>query len=308
MTITFTLYIIIFVLGTIGNGLVIWIAGFRMKKTISTVWFLNLAIADFLCCASLPLRITEWSYFFSNYVEHTEDFCIANIILFNLNVSASVLLLTAMSIDRCVSVLWPFWAKVHRTHRLVRISAAIIWVLSLLLTGIVYYLYRVLLKDIFEWCILSWIIKNNLLNRKRTIQLIRLLIMFLIPFLIILISYVIVFLKIRKCKRSHRSQRPYRIITAVILGFFICWLPYYIWPLTPIYYKPSYDIQFYVVNTIVTNLACLNSCINPIIYIFMGQNVKIGFFGSIPSRLQRAFSEHPNDLQEDYEHTATTDV
>ncbi|KAG8570091.1 hypothetical protein GDO81_014695 [Engystomops pustulosus] len=48
-TVAIMLYSIIFLLGIIGNGLVIWISAFRMKRIISAVWFLNLAIADFLC-------------------------------------------------------------------------------------------------------------------------------------------------------------------------------------------------------------------------------------------------------------------
>ncbi|KAG8545692.1 hypothetical protein GDO81_020495 [Engystomops pustulosus] len=83
-----TLYGIIFFLGIIGNGLVIWIAGFRMKKTISAVWFLNLAIADFLCCFSLSLRIAPWTYNIS-FPSVSSYICLVNFILFNLNMSAS---------------------------------------------------------------------------------------------------------------------------------------------------------------------------------------------------------------------------
>ncbi|KAM4016594.1 chemerin-like receptor 1 isoform 2-T4 [Anomaloglossus baeobatrachus] len=102
--VSITLYSIVFGLGIIGNGLVIWIAGFRMKKTISAVWFLPLAIADFLCCASLPLRIVEWDQFYYSY-NYSNLYCYLSMILFNLNMTSSVLLLTAMSIDRWVSVM-----------------------------------------------------------------------------------------------------------------------------------------------------------------------------------------------------------
>ncbi|XP_069802838.1 C3a anaphylatoxin chemotactic receptor-like [Dendropsophus ebraccatus] len=305
--ITIILYSIICALGTIGNGLVIWIAGFRMKKTVSAVWFLNLAIADFLCCASLPLRIAELAFVY----ELSGFFCIFSIVLFNLNMSASVLLLTAMSMDRWVSVVWPFWAKFHRTRKLVRITTAIIWLLSLVITGLLFYLYGFIFSELSEWCIFSHHGDHSayILRQKQTIQLIRLLIMFLMPFLIILISYIIIFFKLMKSKRPQRSQRPYRIITAVILCFFICWLPYYIWPLTPLY--EEHVIDFYIVNTIIINLACLNSCINPIIYVLMGQKVNPGFCRSIPSRLEKALTEQPNDPwrgQEDYEQTCTMDV
>ncbi|KAM3923175.1 formyl peptide receptor 2-like [Leptodactylus fuscus] len=306
--VSFTFYGTIFILGIIGNGLVIWIAGFRMKKTISAVWFLHLAIADFLCCASLPLRMAQWANIYSQMTT-SAIFCMSIIILFTINMSASVLLLTGMSIDRCVSVMWPFWAKVHRTRRLVRITAGGIWGLSLLLTGLLIYIYIFKFYDINEWCTYYFII-NIHTNLKHTSQLIRLLMMFVIPFLIILTSYVMIFLKVRSSKRPQRSQRPYRIIIAVILCFFICWSPYYIWPLIPSYYKLDF-IVIKTMYTIIIILSSLNSCINPIIYVFMGQDFRQGFFSSIPARLERALSDHPDDSsreQDSHEHTRTTDV
>ncbi|XP_077113432.1 C3a anaphylatoxin chemotactic receptor-like [Ranitomeya variabilis] len=297
-----TLYSVIFALGLIGNGLVIWIAGFRMKKTISAVWFSNLAIADFLCCASLPLRIADWVYFSPSIS------CKLSIILFNANTNASVLLLTVMSIDRWVSVMWPIWAKVHRTCKLVRIISGIIWLMSLVWTGFMFFSYDSHVYDFYEWCVNYSSDNTYTIDNKYKIQLVRLFIMCVIPFFIIFTSYVIIFFKLRKTRRSQRSQRSYKIISAVILCFFICWFPYYIWPITPWYYKSN--IQFFIVSTIVLNLACLNSCVNPIIYVFMGQDFQHGFLRSIPSRLERALSEYPHDLcknRRSLEHTSTTD-
>ncbi|XP_073537045.1 chemerin-like receptor 1 [Phyllobates terribilis] len=288
-----TLFSLVFALGIIGNGLVIWIAGFRMKNTVSALWFLHLAIADFLCCSSLPMRIAEWAALFLHrpYFEY----CIVNIFLFTVNMSASVLLLTAMSIDRWVSVMWPFWAKVHRSCNLVRITAAIIWGLSFIV------------RSLAEWCIFSYSTSYNP-ELHLTIQRIRFVTMFVIPFLIIVTSYVTIFYKLRKSKRSRRSQRSSRIITAVILCFFICWFPYYSLPLIPLH---VYYITFYVLHTITISLAYLNSCLNPIIYVFMTPDFQQGFLRSIPSRLERALGDHPNDLcreREDPGNPGTTGV
>ncbi|KAM4016434.1 N-formyl peptide receptor 2-like isoform 1-T2 [Anomaloglossus baeobatrachus] len=309
---TITIYSIAFVLGIIGNGLVIWIAGFRMKNTVSAVWFLHLAIADFLCCASLPLRIHEWAVYFSitSYISLSIfAYCTANIFLFNINMTSSVLLLTAMSIDRWVSVMWPFWVKVHRTCNVVRISAAIIWGLSLIVAGVLYYVYTYHVGDRNEWCIyFDYTIPYNP-ELYHTMQLIRLVIMCVIPFLIIVTSYVTIFYKIRKSKRSQRSQRSSRIITAVISCFFICWFPYYILPLIPV--DDIHYFLVFIIHTIATSLACVNSCMNPIIYVFMGPGFRQGFFRSIPARVERALSEHPNDLcreGEDAGNTRSTDV
>ncbi|XP_077113435.1 C3a anaphylatoxin chemotactic receptor-like [Ranitomeya variabilis] len=291
-TMAITLYSIAFALGIIGNGLVIWIAGFRMKNTISAVWFLNLAIADFLCCASLPLRIAEWTVAFTYDLDFA--YCILNMFLFTVNMSASVLLLTAMSIERWVSVMWPLWAKVHRTSKLVKITAAIIWVLSLILTGLVYNIYRYHVGDVDEWCVTYYYAHPYNPEIYWNIQLIRLVIMFSIPFVIIITTYVTIFYKLRKSKRSQRSQRTSRTITAVILCFFVCWFPYYMWPLISGYYE--FSLLVLIVHTIITMLAYLNSCINPIIYTFMVRDFQQGFFRSIPTRLERALGDHPNVL------------
>ncbi|KAM6995175.1 LOW QUALITY PROTEIN: uncharacterized protein LKV04_007410, partial [Tautogolabrus adspersus] len=47
-------YCLAFVLGVLGNGVVIWVTGFKIRS-VNTIWFLNLAVADFLFTAFLPL-------------------------------------------------------------------------------------------------------------------------------------------------------------------------------------------------------------------------------------------------------------
>ncbi|XP_071968977.1 C3a anaphylatoxin chemotactic receptor-like [Engystomops pustulosus] len=251
------------------NGLVIWIAGFRMKKTISAVWFLHLAIADCLCCASITLRVIWKAELIksSKYIYKT----LMTISLI-IPMSASVLLLTAMSVDRWISVMWPFWAKVHRT--------VVIWMLCLVVTGLVCYFS------------LFYDSRANI-QLIETSLLIRLVVLFVIPFLLIFTSYVTIFFKLRKSKRPQRSQRPYRIITAVILCFFICWSPLHVWPLIPMDGRDA--LQLEIEYTIIFFLTYLNSCINPIIYVFMDQDFRHGFLRSIPFKVEIALSEPPDD-------------
>ncbi|XP_071969052.1 C3a anaphylatoxin chemotactic receptor-like [Engystomops pustulosus] len=278
------LYSIVSILGIIGNGLVIWIAGFKMKTTLSVVWVLHLAIADLLCCASLLLRILEWLHY---YTSRPYFLCEMSIILFHVYMNARVLLLAAMMFDFIVVSKLPFWTTLQRRCKLVVISATSSWVMSFIWTGLA---FSYLFYDLDEWC--PWMYEhrnNDLSDHKPTIHLIRFLLMFIIPILIILTSYLNIFLKLRTSKWSPwRTQRLFWIITAVILCFCICWFPYNLWPLMTTYDGPN--IQFSASHFIIFILACLNSCTNPIIYVVLGQDFNHSFLRSISLGLKRSLN------------------
>ncbi|XP_006032697.1 C3a anaphylatoxin chemotactic receptor [Alligator sinensis] len=137
--VSLAIFILVFILGVPGNGLVIWVAGRKMKRTVNSVWFLNLAVADFLCCLSLPFHIAHlilhdnWPY--GSFLCKV----IPSAIIFNM--FASVFLLTAISIDRCLLVMKPVWCQNRRTVRFAWVTCAIIWILAFVMCSPVF-LYR----------------------------------------------------------------------------------------------------------------------------------------------------------------------
>ncbi|CAF94855.1 unnamed protein product [Tetraodon nigroviridis] len=100
-TMSMIIYSLAFVLGVLGNGVVIWVTGFKMK-TVNTVWFLNLAVADFLFTAFLPLSVTYIAM--DSHWPFGKFMCKLNSMILYLNMFASVYLLVVISVDRCVSV------------------------------------------------------------------------------------------------------------------------------------------------------------------------------------------------------------
>ncbi|NXL38789.1 MRGRD protein, partial [Glaucidium brasilianum] len=93
--------------GLVGNVVVVWFLGFQMKKSPFTVYVLNLAIADFSLLLFLLVKLTL--HFISTvYCIFSSRYRLTNYILMDLFLFwyfASMYLLTAMSLERCLSVL-----------------------------------------------------------------------------------------------------------------------------------------------------------------------------------------------------------
>lgn len=128
-----------FLLGLPGNGLVLWVAGLKMQRTVNTVWFLHLTLADFLCCLSLPFSLAHLAL--QGHWPYGWLLCklIPSVII--LNMFASVFLLTAISLDRCLLVLKPIWCQNHRNVRTAFTVCGCIWVVAFIMC-IPVFMYR----------------------------------------------------------------------------------------------------------------------------------------------------------------------
>ncbi|XP_006893448.1 PREDICTED: mas-related G-protein coupled receptor member D-like [Elephantulus edwardii] len=114
------------VCGMVGNGVVIWLLGFRGQRNPFSVYVLNLAVADFLFL--LCLFIKEYAeYFHLNWVIIA---AFSSVKIFAYITSLSFL--TTISVQRCLSVLFPIWYKVRRPRHLSTVVCTLVWGLNLL--------------------------------------------------------------------------------------------------------------------------------------------------------------------------------
>ncbi|CAK6974553.1 C3a anaphylatoxin chemotactic receptor-like [Scomber scombrus] len=93
---------------------------------------------------------------------------------------------------------------------------------------------------------------------------------FLFPFLVITASYVTIGVRTRRLQ-SARKQRSRQIIISVILAFFLCWLPSHVFKLLYVFTpgNPQMKVIIKLGFPLTVSLASLNSCLNPILYVFM---------------------------------------
>ncbi|XP_059750736.1 chemerin-like receptor 1 [Balaenoptera ricei] len=294
-------YSIICFLGILGNGLVIIIATCKMKKTVNTVWFLNLAVADFLFNVFLPIHITYAAMDY-HWVFGTAMCKISNFLLIH-NMYTSVFLLTVISFDRCISVLLPVWSQNHRSVRLAYMACMVIWVLAFFLSSpsLVFrdtaHLHgKISCFNNFSLSATSsssWPTHPQAdpvgFGRHVAVTITRFLCGFLMPVLIITACYFTIVYKLRR-NRLAKTKKPFKIIVTIIITFFLCWCPYHTLYLLELHHSAMPGSVFSLGVPLATAIAIANSCMNPILYVFVGQDFK-KFKVALFSRLVNALSE-----------------
>ncbi|XP_067413498.1 mas-related G-protein coupled receptor member H-like [Emydura macquarii macquarii] len=263
----FCVILLISLFGLVGNGFILWFLGFHMKRTPFTVYILNLAIADtcFLLCSVVyiitymvtdPFSVTE-VYIFISYLCH---------ILALWMYSSSLYLLTAISTERCLSVLYPIWHRCRRPRHLSTIICALVWALSTLLSGSVAFFCDLS----FESCVMSHV-PIGILN------------VLIFPPIMVLSSLTL-FIKVQCSSQRRQPGKLYVVILLTVLFFLLFAVPLSV----KIFLFSHYVDGFSIVTLI---LASANSSINPFIYFLVGCCRKRQFRTSSKVALQAAFEE-----------------
>ncbi|KAL7391911.1 hypothetical protein ABVT39_016588 [Epinephelus coioides] len=276
--------VVIFLLGFCGNGLVIWISGFKMKRTVNTTWYLSLAISDFVFCVFLPFSITnmvmeEWIFgvFMCKF---------APSIMF-LNMFSSIFLLVVISIDRCVSVMFPVWAQNHRTVNKASVVVFMCWLLAIGLS-----IPSIIFRNVSSHLGRTICYNNYTLhqNSHTIVAVSRFLAGFVVPFVVIIVCYSIIILKLRT-NRMTKNSKPFKVMSALVAAFFICWLPYHVFVLLELNHQ-NFDQSILTAGLKVgTSVAAANSFLNPVLYVFMGNDFKQKFKNSVLSKMENAMAD-----------------
>ncbi|XP_077051364.1 formyl peptide receptor 2-like [Siphateles boraxobius] len=288
---------IIFLLGTTGNSVVIWVAGFRMKPNVTNVWLVNLAVADLIFCLTQVTSLLK-----KNFVDSWPFgvfLCKFNGFFKYANMFCSVFLLAVISVDRALCIWCPVVTRKRRTLCAARVVSVGVWIVAVIFSS-PYFVYRQV-----------YLGKNNLshcsLKHKGAAEAgdnsamyvyycIRFICGFLLPFLVILICYILAAVGIRRTRLSGKS-RPLRILVVLVCAFFLCWAPYHFLGLVKLVDKNNKVVK--VGWKMASNLAYFNSCINPLLYFCMGLDVSRHCNQSLSGICHRAFMEEGQILSQE---------
>uniref|UniRef100_A0A8D2LI04 G-protein coupled receptors family 1 profile domain-containing protein n=1 Tax=Varanus komodoensis TaxID=61221 RepID=A0A8D2LI04_VARKO len=237
--------------GFVCNGMVIWLLGFRIKRTPINTYLLNLSIADFGVVTSVIAIDAYWLVAKLDYSQYRDPLKSIFRTLFLFMYSNSQFLLTVISIDRCVSVFFPLWYRCHRPPYLSTVVCAAIWILTFLLSP----LHAILFLTI------QYFAMNVLLC-----------------YPLMAIATLILFVKVRHKPRNRGRSKSLTVILLSLLFFLIFGIPVNLTTVLTYYYF-LYDIDprnFFSDDPSLSDLCiAVNSSINPVHYFLAGRQKTI---------------------------------
>ncbi|XP_053866283.1 probable G-protein coupled receptor 33 [Malaclemys terrapin pileata] len=290
------LLFITFLVGVVGNGMFLWVLGLKMRRTVTTLWFLHLVSCYLLFTLLIP--------FFAIYVllGFHWVFGLAMCKLLNafgsMGMFSSVFLLTLISLDRYTLTHHPIWSRNHRTMPRAWKLVVGVWLASFSLSApyLAFRETRVVDRSRIT-CINNYNISGNWngaetqnLGRQThlAIFMVRFLLGFLLPFCTIVGCYVRVGLKMKEKKLSW-AGKPFKVMMATMVSFFLGWLPYHLYHGLKLYEKEVPESVTDALLVIYTLTSCFNASFSPILYLFVGEKFWQVFRTSLITLAKEAF-------------------
>lgn len=273
------LYTLFFLLGLMGNSLVIWVivCGTRLRS-MTDVCLLNLAVADLFLVCSLPFQ----AYQASNQWPFGDAMCKIILGTFNIAFYCGIFFVCLMSIDRYLAVVHAVYAMRARTRSFGMIAAAVTWTAGFL-ASFPDLLFLQLSKGSRQecgplypkfsddsdnhshfWSVFS-LLKMNILG-------------LLVPAIILVFCYSQIIYRLYRSRSS--KKHAIHLVLVVVSIFFVSWLPLNVasffkaLELTGNYTECESSKGIRLSLQVSEVVAYSHSCLNPFLYVFVGEKFR----------------------------------
>ncbi|NXG32579.1 GALR2 protein, partial [Dromaius novaehollandiae] len=276
------IFSLIFLLGTVGNGLVlaVLLRNGQVKYNTTNLFILNLAMADLcfiVCC--VPFQATIYTldgWLFGPFA------CKAVHFLIYLTMYASSFTLAAVSVDRQVylAICYPLKSRDLRTSRNAGVAIIVIWSLSLLFAGPYLSYYQIVHYHGMPICVPIW--EDQ---RRKILDILTFVFGYLLPVTVVSLAYArtIKFLwtsvdPLERISEARKAKRKVtKMIVAVAILFCLCWLPHHLIILCFWFGHFPFNRATYACRLASHCLSYANSCLNPIVYALISKHFRKRF-------------------------------
>ncbi|XP_063316974.1 leukotriene B4 receptor 1-like [Pelmatolapia mariae] len=269
---------LVFLLGVPGNLFIVWSILARCRqRSVTTLLILNLACADgFLMALTIffiiYLAMQSWVF--------GDAMCKIVFYLCNSNMYASIFLITLMSVNRLLAIVFPHTLYHLITRKVVRRVILGTWMFVMVIS-IPSLVFRAVRKETAQnKTKLVCAPIHTLPEHERFHYTTETVAGFIIPYAIIITSYVLILKRLRETK-FQRNVRSEKLILAIVIMFGLFWLPYHVINMIQVaaawYPKTSekgHRLHGMAESTraVTSTLAFISSCANPVLYTFAGKS------------------------------------
>ncbi|XP_078057920.1 P2Y purinoceptor 1-like [Mustelus asterias] len=292
------MYLIVFVMGLLGNSVALWMFIFHMRPWSSiTIYMFNLALADFFYVASLPILIfyylkeSDWIF--------GETLCKLQRFIFHVNLYSSILFLTCISVHRYMGVVHPMKSLGRLQKKSATIVCVCVWVTVMATIAPILYFSRirqVANKANFSGPYLDTnrtirticydTTSKDLLHTYFIYSMLTTFFGFCIPFATILVCYGFI-AKALICNdmRTPLQGKSVRLVIIVLAVFAVAYLPFHVMKnlnlQSRLYYQGpetcEWNKRVYATYQVTRGFASLNSFVDPILYFLAGDTFRRKF-------------------------------
>lgn len=271
------LFWIIFVLGSVGNLLVVWIytAVRNRLKTMTDVYLLNLAVADLLFLCTLPF----WAADATKGWDFGLSLCKIVSAVYKINFFSSMLLLTCISVDRYIAIVQVTKAQNLKKKTLFysKLACFGVWSVSTLLALPEFIFAQVKGEENAQNSFCTLVYWDNVFNRTKIMVLsLQISMGFCLPLLIMIFCYSVIIRTLLQAK-NFEKHKALRVIFVVVFVFILSQLPHnalLIVEATQATHTTITDcetvIRFDIAGQVAKSLAFTHACLNPFLYVFIG--------------------------------------
>ncbi|XP_041057003.1 C-X-C chemokine receptor type 2-like [Carcharodon carcharias] len=266
-------YSLVCFLAVIGN-IVVMVVILYNRRTISStdIYLLLLAVADLLFAVTLPFwavdAISGWVF--------GDAMCKIISMLQEVNFYSGILLLTCISINRYLSIVYSTQAHKQNKPFTIKVVCITVWVLATALSLPTLYKGEYTPPKSKRTMCYETLDAESAETWRVTTRFLRHIIGFLIPLAIMIFCYTMVIQKLCQTK-GFQKQKAMKVIIAVVLAFLICLLPRNITVFIDTLMRASLIAETCNMRNHIDRalfgtqiLGFLHCCINPILYAFIG--------------------------------------
>ncbi|XP_005082338.1 C-C chemokine receptor 1-like protein 1 [Mesocricetus auratus] len=276
VTVLIPLYSLVFIIGVIGNVLVVLVLiQHKRLRSMTSIYLLNLAISDLVFLFTLPFWI---DYILKGDWVFGDGMCKFLTGFYYLGLYSDMFFITLLTIDRYLAIVHAVFALRARTVTFGIITSIITWVLAILVSTPCLYFFRAQLEFTYHTCradLPQESLKHFLRFQALTMNLLGL----ILPLLAMIFCYTRIISVLHR-RPNKKKSKAMRLIFVITLLFFLLWTPYYLAAFASAFddflftrgceRSQQLDLALMVTEAI----AYTHCCVNPVIYVFVGERFR----------------------------------